>query len=104
MAFDVTPTSGEAPYTFTANVENATLIDGVLYSASVMYSTSSESCPLVGNSTAWSSEQVNNLIFGDSRILNQNVNPNTCRTFTLEILRVSDSTVVASSNVSISNL
>lgn len=103
MAFEVTPTSGEAPYLFTAIIDNASLIDGVLYTATVMYSTSPNSCPLEGNSTPWNAGQINDLINGNGTTVNTSVNPGICRTWTLNVFRVSDSTVVASSSVSVDN-
>lgn len=84
MAFSVTPTSGEAPYTFTAEFNNQKLIDGVRYILQFRYSEGVGLCPSLGIS--------NNIFVGiaplletGSYVTNAVIPIGSCRAYTLSI-------------------
>lgn len=104
MAFSVTPTSGDAPYTLSASFVDTTYIDGVNYRVRVQSSVSVGSCPSIGTSEPLGVSQVNQLVVSGSTITNPVVPAGSCRTFTLDILRLSDNSVVDSSSVSVDNI
>lgn len=105
MAFTVTPTSGAAPYTFTANVEGSDLIDGVNYSATVLSTRATGSCPVEGIGNPWTPNLMASLLNSESIVSDYGtVASGDCRTTTLLIKRLHDNEVVASANTVIDNL
>lgn len=104
MAFAVTPTSGAGPYTLSADIDDITYIDGVHYTASVMSSILLGSCPVVGDETPLTPQQLDDIISHGNASTNVGVASGYCRTFTLALSRVSDNVVVASSSVSVDNV
>lgn len=105
MAFTVTPTSGEGPYAFQADIVNNFLIDGINYTASVMTSDQVGSCPVVGATSGLSPTNVAKLVNGEVVVSGApSVPSGSCRASTLAIKRVSDDVVIASSSVQIDNV
>ena len=105
MAFTVTPTSGAAPYSLSAIVDNKENIDGISYVASVWTSVATGTCPLTGTATPVNVVLVDQLINSGTVILPYvSVDPGTCRTFTLRIMRAKTNVVIASSNATVDNV
>lgn len=105
MAFTVTPTSGDAPYTLSAAIDNAFNVDGVNYVASVMYYNNTGSCSVSGTGTALNPTAVKTLVDSGSVVLNTSTIPDgNCRTLVLEITRMIDNVVISSSSASIDNV
>lgn len=105
MAFAVTPTSGDGPYTVTATVANSENIDGVNYYATVGTDVGVGSCPLEGSSNLWEQFSVDLLLNTGTRTTSYpNVPAGSCRTLSLRIMRVYDNSVVAVSSASIDNV
>lgn len=99
MAFEVAPTSGGNEFIISANILNSSAIDNINYKATVCYSTASGSCPSTGSSTCHSQTVVDALVVTGSVTVPISVVPGgSCRTWTLNILQVSNDTVVDSSN------
>ena len=103
MAFSVTPTSGAAPYFFTADIDNAFLINGVDYVATVRRSGQSGSCPPAGVGTQLDQNFVDSLINGETVSVEDSVPVGDCRAYTLRILRVDGLVEIASSTVHVDN-
>lgn len=104
MAFDVTPTSGAGPYTFTAVFDDPTFIDGVNYSISVRSSGAVGSCPQRGSAEPFPPADIATLLNTGSVTVTFVIPAGSCRTFTLDVLRVSNNTSVANSSVSVNNV
>ena len=105
MAFTVAPTSGEPPFTLSAEVSNVEYVDGVNYVASVAFSILSGVCPTQGATVPFSQEDVKSLLDGQDVIRGTTpVATGSCRTYTMQIRRVSDGAVVATSNATIDNI
>ena len=104
MAFSVTPTSGAAPYTLSAIVADSDKIDNVLYTATLRTSSNTGSCLPEGAATLLDSSVVASLLADGSVEYGSTVNPGSCRSITLRILRVSDNAVVSSSTVFVDNV
>lgn len=104
MAFTVAPTSGSAPYVLSATFAEKYLIDDINYRITVRFSQATGSCPAVGVADTLSESQLADLLENGSTSSAATVSSGACRTFTLRILRVSDSAVVASSSVYIDNI
>ena len=104
MAFTVTPTSGEAPYILAVELADDEFLDGVHYMATVAHTTSSGSCPLKGTVSKFSAVAVNGFITNGTYEAMGDVPPGSCRTYTMEIIRLKDNAVIASSNVYVDNV
>lgn len=103
MAFNVTPTSGTAPYSFTATFLNKYLLDGVNYNLLMLSTNSTVSCPAIGSlSTVIGG--ASSLLSNGAFTLGASVAPGSCTSYSLIIVRVSDSFVVQRLTVSVSNL
>lgn len=103
MAFDVTPTSGTSPYTFTAQISDAVNIDNDRYSLLFQSTTAVGSCPPLGSST--------NVPDGVAALLatgvatdNIDVPVGSCRTYTLRIRDNELGTYISQQNVQVSNV
>lgn len=105
MAFTVTPTSGDAPYSLSATVDNSVNVDGVNYVASVTTEHAMGSCPLSGAGTPLTPTIVNSLINGETVVSGApTVTAGRCRTYTLAITRLSDNVVVDSADAFVDNI
>lgn len=103
MAFTVTPTSGEAPYVLSADIDNLINIDGVHYRGFIGSGTAVGSCPAAGFTTLPRVEREEFFESG-SVTLTDSVPPGSCRTFTLRIIRVSDEEEIAVSHINVDNV
>lgn len=105
MAFDVTPTSGESPYLFTATFLNKDTFNTGLYVLEFRSATSASACPasaISGNSNpAVAAALLNN---GSYEAVGADVPAASCRTYGLYIRLVSDNSIVSSSLVNVNNI
>lgn len=105
MAFDVTPSSGAAPYFMSAVINDVHLIDGVNYTASVRSSINTGTCPATGQASILDPSFVDPMIAGQSvELTTTTIASGSCRTWSLYITRVADNVVVASASSSVSNI
>ena len=104
MAFSVAPTSGAPPYLLSAVIDKSAFVDNVYYRATLRASTSAGSCPLIGVENIFSQTQINTLVTTGNLSASSAVPSGSCRTFTLQLLRVLDNSVVASSSVYVNNV
>lgn len=105
MAFEVSPTSGLAPYTLSADISSRVAVDGVNYVASVLFSTTVGSCPAPGAGTSLSQSEIDILVATGSVILSASSIPaGSCRVYTFIIERVSDGVVISSADARIDNI
>ena len=104
MAFDVTPTSGEGPYLFTADVNRKALVNGVYYKATVRSSGSTSNCPSSGNGAELSEVLVQELLKNGQVSYESSVPVGNCTTFTLRLIGMSTNVVVSQASVSVNNL
>lgn len=103
MAFDVTPTSGDAPYNFTATIESDMLIDNVKYSISLRSSGGSGTCPAEGTTTNIPIGATSLLESGSYTVVDS-VPADVCRAYTLSIRDIETNTVISTATVQISNI
>lgn len=103
VAFDVTPTSGTAPYTFTADLGAAVNIDDKRYSLLFQSTTAVGSCPPLGSATNVPNG-VDALLATGQYISNDDVPVGSCRTYTLRIRDNVLGTFIASESVQVSNV
>lgn len=105
MAFDVTPTSGNAPYNFTASFLNKSAYDSGLFSVEFRQATEVGMCPvdaLAGtNNAPIALELFNNEAYSYST---GNVPAGSCRTYSLLIRRLSDNVVESIMSVTVDNI
>ncbi len=105
MAFSVTPTSGNAPYVFTANISNkANLMPGY-YSLEFRGVGAVGSCPsdgIPGNNIPLAVEQI--MATNSYTQVSPNVMPGACRVSTLIIRDLKTNSIVSQSTVQVSNL
>ena len=106
MAFDITPTSGAAPYTLSAIIANSENIDSVNFVASVRTSQTVGVCPETATGAQLSEAQINDLIANGSTTVgvSTSVPEGSCRAFTLRITKVSNDSVIALSTVHVDNV
>lgn len=102
MAFTVTPTSGSAPYLLEANVSNSVGINNVDYSAELLSSVLTGSCPTSGATPIPGAGIV--LATSGQYTANTNTTVGSCRVFQLVIRNVATNAVVASQTVNVNNL
>lgn len=103
MAFTVTPTSGAGPYVLSADIENSQNIDGLNFSAFLGSSNGVGFCQARGN-TAFPSNLLDLLVSGQTVTVPTEVDEGNCRTFTLEIIRLSDNDVISFANALVDNV
>lgn len=103
MAFSVTPTSGDAPYTFTAQISDAVNIDGGRYTLLFQSTTAVGSCPPLGSSTNVPGG-VDALLATGQSTDTVDVPAGSCRTYTLRIRDNELGTYISSENVQVSNV
>lgn len=104
MAFDITPTSGAAPYTFSLTVNNKESIDGINFSAEFRGVTQTSSCPIDGLAGNNSNVIVDELLSTGSYIAPSSIPEGSCRAYTFLIKRLFDDVVIASSSVFVDNV
>lgn len=105
MAFTVTPTSGDGPYVLAANITDSDLIDNVNYQATIRHTSLVGSCPPPYTGNVLSAVNTARIVAGESvELTATNVPAGSCRTFSIEITRVSDSLVIDSSFTAVDNL
>lgn len=105
MAFDVTPTSGEAPYLLTATIANAVNVDGVRYSMSVRSLVEEGSCPAFGNMSPLSQGDLDTLLAGGAVTTPYPTVPDgSCRAITLRLTRLSDGVGIQTETITVNNL
>lgn len=105
MAFDVTPTSGDAPYTLTATFVEPQLVDGVLYRAELRSNTQAGACPPAGAGVSNDAAGVASLLSTGVYVTpSETVPAGSCRRITFDIIRVADSVRVSRESVTVSNL
>lgn len=105
MAFAVTPTSGEAPYTLSATLDYPESVNGVQYEAVVVYTTNVGSCPVTDLNQQLNQQTVNELLTSGSVVLNTStIADGSCRAFELQITRLSDNVVISSERATIDNI
>lgn len=104
VAFTVTPTSGEGPYTLSANISDSQYVDGVVFAAAIRYTSTVGSCPQTGSGVRLDPSQEAALVHTGSTISDVPVPSGSCRAYTLRISRVSDGAVVAISTVHVDNI
>ena len=105
MAFTVTPTSGEPPYTFTADINSKMNIDNVHYALEFRTSTSTTSCPVGVQSGSNQLPPVNALLNTGTFIQNGGAVPvGSCKAHSLIIVDLSDNSVIDYMNVDIDNI
>lgn len=98
------PTSGEPPYTLSADINGAEFIDNVYYRASVRSSGATGNCPTRGTAAPLSPTSLNALIKTGTTTSTLDVPLGDCRTYTLEIFDVSDNSLVAEASTSVDNV
>lgn len=104
MALTVTPTSGDAPYALSADVDAPLSVDGVHYRANLTTTEAIGSCPALGTGGSFTPSFVNSLVNGASLNYNATVVSGSCRTFTLRLYRVSDNVVVSTASATVDNV
>lgn len=103
-AFSVTPTSGSAPYLYTASFENAQNIDFVNYGLEFRSGTSSDACPTgVQSGSSAMSAAVQLVTTGEFSTPNS-VPSGSCRTVSLILRDLTSGDIITSMNVQIDNL
>lgn len=101
MAFSVTPTSGEGPYTLDIGFDNKPLIDGINYSFRLRVQTANGSCPAPGTGTT--SLVSDDLLANETVVLPTSVPPGSCNAYSAQILNA-QSVVISTQTVFIDNL
>ena len=101
----MTPTSGDAPYTFTAEIKNKDSINFVRYGLEYRVSSSTTACP-TGSQTSANVPIVANSILSNGFYVQEgnSVPAGTCRTGSLIIRNLTDNSIVDFKNISIDNL
>lgn len=103
MAFTVTPTSGDAPYVYTADFSSKDLIDGVSFDLEARTTVLENEC-FVGVSDGVNSPTiVNNLLDTGSHTSMTSVGAGYCRTVSLIIRSLVTGQVVDYMNITIDN-
>lgn len=103
MAFAVTPTSGNAPYTFTASFSRKELIDGVNFGLTVRTSVQEDSCATVGTGTNSVMIAAALLASGSYVSGSTSVSSGSCSTYTARITNLITGEVVSISSVTVDN-
>ena len=104
MAFDVTPTSGANPYTFTAQFTDAVNIDGVNFSLEFYRANAIGSCPTnieSGTLVASASQQ---LLETGTYVRDVSVAPNNCQGSLLLIRDLLTNDIISQSEVFVDNV
>lgn len=103
MAFDVTPTSGAGPYTFSAVISDPANIDGIRYSLEFYNAAATGSCPspLSGSMNAQAATDILNNGFW---IRPQTVPSGDCRASMLLVRDLLTNTVISSVTINIDNI
>ena len=105
MAFAVTPTSGEGPFTYTASFANKLGFDLGLYSLEFRGGSAVGSCPASGISGTNVVAAVNSLLETGSWLSSGTViPPGSCRTTSLIIRLVADGSIIEESLAQINNV
>ena len=103
MAFDVTPTSGDSPYDFTATFDSRVSLDHDRYSLSLQSSEAEGSCPALGTSVSLGNGATSLLETGAYSTLNS-VPAGSCRTYTLRIRDHVTNTYTSVASVQVTNI
>ena len=105
MAFDVTPTSGDSPYEFTATFLNKGSFATGLYILEYRTATTAGSCPasaMTGTSNPAAAATL--LDTGSLTVVGGDVPAGSCRTYGLYVRLASDSSIVSSSMATVNNV
>lgn len=104
MAFTVTPTSGEAPYLYEAEVINRDGIDLGLYTVEYRFVTSVGSCPASALSGTNSPGNALALLNVGSFVSQSSVAAGSCRGSVFLVRRLSDNAIISQMSVNIDNV
>lgn len=99
----MTPTSGDAPYVYTATFENQSNFDGIHYALEVRSSTSVGSCPAQGSGTTLQEFADSLLSDGSYTQVDNSVPSGSCRTTSLRIVELKSGSYVNAGSVNIDN-
>lgn len=104
MAFDVTPTSGAGPYTFTASYVDTLGIELGLYVTEFRSTTAAGLCPGPESSGTNSPASALDLLNTGTVVLTSSVPAGSCRRFVNLVRRVSDNVIVSEMDVYVDNI
>lgn len=104
MAFQVTPTSGAGPFTYTAQLANTLGLDVGLYVAEVRALTSVGACPSDVLSAPNNENFANALVNNGTNVSSIEVPSGSCRRTTFLLRRLSDNEIVSQLSVNIDNV
>lgn len=103
MAFTVTPTSGDAPYVYTADFTGKDVIDGVSFSLEARTTVLVNECFLGMSDGVNSQTIVDNILNTGSHTSMTSVGAGFCRTVSLIIRNMNTGMVVDYKNITIDN-
>lgn len=104
MAFDVTPTSGAGPYTFTASYADRLGIDLGLYAVMFTSSSSVGSCPTGGIGGSPDLVTASALYNTGTAVTIADVPSGSCRRYSTYIRRLSDNAIVSQMSAFVDNV
>lgn len=104
MAFTVTPTSGSAPYVFTAEFSAKESLFSDLYVLEVRPRTSAGSCPGPATSGSRSSGAEQSILLYDNYTVLTSVPAGSCLGTTIVIREIASDTIVSQATAQVSNL
>lgn len=102
MGLNITPTSGDAPYTLSIDLLNPSLIDGVNYDLLARFSSSTGNCPVPA---AAPSQVVRDALLSQGYYIRTIVVvPGDCGVYKIDIIDLDTSTTISTQSVSIDNI
>ena len=94
MAFDVTPTSGGGPYTYTSAITDKEKFDTGFYRLEFAISSSAESCPSSPEGGTLVSEAASSILATDEWIRQDSFTSGLCHSAILRVVRSRDNLIV----------
>lgn len=98
------PTSGDSPYTYTAEVDNKLGIDLGLYRAEIRGMSATGACPVDVSGATNNQAFADALVYDGVNISTTNVPTGSCRRTVFLIRRLSDNAIVSQMSVDINNV
>lgn len=102
--FDVTPTSGAAPYIFTTGLNDRYGLDVGLYSLRFYEESAVGSCPPPGTTGQARGSVASNLLNNGTATIGQTVPSGNCVTYTLVIIEGATNNIVSQASVNVDNI
>lgn len=104
MAFDVTPTSGAGPYTFSIDFLNKESLDANLYEFEARPRTATGSCPAPATTGSRSTGAENAFLMNDEYVTLTDVAPGSCFVVTVLIRNTQTGDVVSQASANVDNV